>query len=59
MKASYTINAGDLQVIRPLVYVREKSTRDFCKESHLPIINMNFPAGFEVAKICAFSTVLY
>jgi hypothetical protein len=50
MKANYTIEAGDVRVIRPLVYVREKSTRDFSQESRLPIINENCPACFEQPK---------
>ena len=35
---------------RPLVYVREKSTRDFSQQSHLPVINENCPACFEEPK---------
>jgi hypothetical protein len=50
MKANYTIEAGDVRVIRPLVYVREKSTRDFSQQSRLPIINENCPACFEQPK---------
>lgn len=51
MKANYTIEAGDVRVIRPLVYVREKSTRDFSQEAHLPVINENCPACFEEPKV--------
>jgi tRNA 2-thiocytidine biosynthesis protein TtcA len=51
MKANYTIEAGDVRVIRPLVYVREKSTRDFSNEAHLPVINENCPACFEEPKV--------
>ena len=51
MKANYTIEAGDVRVIRPLVYVREKSTRDFSQEVHLPVINENCPACFEEPKV--------
>eukprot|EP00961_Rhodomonas_salina_P145912 1963985-Rhodomonas_salina.2 len=29
MKAKYSVNEGDLKVIRPLVYTRERQTRDF------------------------------
>ena len=42
MKANYQIEAGDVSVIRPLVYVRESSTRDFSQQSRLPIINENW-----------------
>lgn len=53
MKANYTIEAGDVHVIRPLAYVREHSTRDFSQQSHLPIINENCPACFEQPKVKA------
>jgi tRNA 2-thiocytidine biosynthesis protein TtcA len=32
MKAHYVIDEGDLRVIRPLVYVRERETKKFCQE---------------------------
>ena len=50
MKANYAIDAGDLRVIRPLVYIREKQTRDFSVGAKLPIINENCPACFEQPK---------
>ena len=50
MKANYRINAGDLSVIRPLVYSRESLTTDFAKSANLPIINENCPACFEEPK---------
>ncbi len=50
MKANYAIEAGDVRVIRPLVYCREKATRDFSIKSSLPIINENCPACFEQPK---------
>ena len=31
MKANYTIQAGDLRVIRPLIYCREKVFKDFAE----------------------------
>ena len=46
MKAHYRIDAGDLRVIRPLVYVRERQTRDFAQAAGLPIIADNCPACF-------------
>jgi tRNA 2-thiocytidine biosynthesis protein TtcA len=50
MKAHYKIEAGDVHVIRPLVYVRETDTRDFASDARLPIINENCPACFEEPK---------
>ena len=41
MKANYRIGAGDLRVIRPLVYVRERLTRRFAQLSDLPVIFEN------------------
>ena len=46
MKACYTIDAGDLQVIRPLVYVRERQLAKFAEAGHLPVIADNCPACF-------------
>jgi tRNA 2-thiocytidine biosynthesis protein TtcA len=48
MKAHYRIEAGDLRVIRPLVYVRERQTADFAKSSDLPVIVENCPACFSM-----------
>ena len=59
MKANYTIEAGDVRVIRPLVYVREKSTRDFSQDVHLPVINENCPACFEEPKVRTSKNILY
>jgi tRNA 2-thiocytidine biosynthesis protein TtcA len=46
MKAHYRIDAGDLRVIRPLVYVRERQTHDFARQAGLPVIGDNCPACF-------------
>jgi tRNA 2-thiocytidine biosynthesis protein TtcA len=46
MKAHYTVNEGDLRVIRPLVYVRERQTRDFAHAAGLPVIRDNCPSCF-------------
>lgn len=46
MKAHYRIDAGDLRVIRPLIYVRERQTRDFAARAALPAIRDNCPACF-------------
>eukprot|EP00970_Alexandrium_tamarense_P015834 scaffold5567_cov202-Alexandrium_tamarense.AAC.7 len=50
MKANYKINAGDVSVIRPLVYCRESLMTDFAKSNNLPVINENCPACFEEPK---------
>ena len=50
MKANYKINAGDVSVIRPLVYCRESLMTEFAKSAHLPVINENCPACFEEPK---------
>jgi tRNA 2-thiocytidine biosynthesis protein TtcA len=46
MQAHYVIDAGDLRVIRPLIYARERQTRDFAVNSGLPVIFENCPACF-------------
>jgi tRNA 2-thiocytidine biosynthesis protein TtcA len=39
-----------LRVIRPLVYVRERFTREYAAIADLPVINENCPACFEAPK---------
>ena len=46
MKAHYVNDDGDLRIIRPLVYVRERQTRDFARDNHLPVIADSCPACF-------------
>ncbi|MEW6132621.1 MAG: ATP-binding protein [Pseudomonadota bacterium] len=48
MQAHYVIDAGDLRVIRPFVYARERQTRDFARHAGLPVISENCPACFAV-----------
>lgn len=48
MKAHYTIDAGDLRVIRPLVYARERQTADFARTAGLPVIADSCPACFRM-----------
>lgn len=50
MKANYTVTEGDLRVIRPLIYVREKNLRLFAEKVRLPVIPENCPACFEAPK---------
>ena len=46
MKAHYRNDDGDLRIIRPLVYVRERQTSDFARNNHLPVIADSCPACF-------------
>lgn len=46
MKACYTNREGDVRIIRPLVYVRERQTTDFANEKILPVIPDSCPACF-------------
>ena len=46
MKAHYVNDAGDLRIIRPLVYVRETQTAAFADSATLPIIPDSCPACF-------------
>lgn len=48
MRAHYRTDAGDLRVIRPLVYVRERQLRDFATSAGLPAIMDNCPACFRM-----------
>ncbi len=46
MRAHYRVDAGDLRVIRPFVYVRERALADFAQRAALPVIADNCPACF-------------
>lgn len=46
MKAHYLNDAGDLRIIRPLVYARERQTADFAREVQLPVVPDSCPACF-------------
>ena len=46
MKAHYRNDAGDVRVIRPLVYVRERQTAAFAAAAVLPVIPDSCPACF-------------
>lgn len=50
MKANYIIDQGDLRVIRPLIYCREKLFKEFTLKNNLPIIQENCPACFSAPK---------
>lgn len=46
MKAHYMNDAGDLRIVRPLIYTRERQTEAFAKEQKLPVIGDNCPSCF-------------
>lgn len=48
MKAHYVNDDGDLRVMRPLVYVRERQTADFAHNNKLPVIADSCPACFSM-----------
>ncbi len=48
MKANYSIQAGDIRVIRPLVYARETLTTAYAKAAQLPVIPDSCPACFSM-----------
>ncbi len=46
MKAHYVNDAGDVRIIRPLVYCRERQTGDFAVAAGLPVVPDSCPACF-------------
>jgi len=50
MKANYVIDQGDLRVIRPLIYCREKLFKEFVLKNNVPVIQENCPACFSAPK---------
>ena len=48
MKAHYRVDAGDLRVIRPLVWVRERQLADFAAAAGLPVVPDSCPACFSM-----------
>ncbi|MBI1423710.1 MAG: tRNA 2-thiocytidine biosynthesis protein TtcA [Gammaproteobacteria bacterium] len=46
MKAHYTNKDGDIRIIRPLVYVRERQTHAFALDAALPVVPDSCPACF-------------
>jgi tRNA(Ile)-lysidine synthase TilS/MesJ len=47
---NFSSSAGDVRIIRPFVYVRERDIRKWALESKLPVISENCPACFEIPK---------
>ena len=48
MKAHYCNDEGDVRVIRPFIYVRERQTAAFAAEAGLPVIPDSCPACFSM-----------
>jgi tRNA(Ile)-lysidine synthase TilS/MesJ len=46
MKACYTNRDGDVRIIRPLVYARERQTAQFAADAGLPVVPDSCPACF-------------
>ncbi len=46
MKAHYQNDAGDIRIIRPLVYCRETQTGAFARKAELPVVADSCPACF-------------
>lgn len=46
MQAHYLNDKGDIRVIRPLIYARERQTAAFAQSGKLPVIPENCPACF-------------
>jgi tRNA(Ile)-lysidine synthase TilS/MesJ len=46
MKANYTNRDGDIRIIRPMIYVRERQTADFALTAGLPVVPDSCPACF-------------
>jgi tRNA 2-thiocytidine biosynthesis protein TtcA len=58
MKAHYVNDAGDLRIIRPFVYARERQTADFARRAGLPAILDNCPACFTMPSKRAHMKIL-
>ncbi|DBA00886.1 TPA: LOW QUALITY PROTEIN: hypothetical protein N0F65_008529 [Lagenidium giganteum] len=50
MKAKYWNDKKDVEVIRPLVFVRESQLKAFAVDARLPVVNENSPTTFEEPK---------
>jgi tRNA(Ile)-lysidine synthase TilS/MesJ len=48
MKAHYRNDAGDVRVIRPLAYCRERQMRAFAERAALPVVPDSCPACFQM-----------
>ena len=50
MKSHYQVDKGDLRVIRPFCYLRERVIRDFASTNNLPIVAEGMPKGMAAPK---------
>ena len=50
MKCNYFDNTGNIRIIRPLIYVREKLCKKYSILYQLPVINENCPACYDEPK---------
>jgi tRNA(Ile)-lysidine synthase TilS/MesJ len=48
MKAHYRNKTGDIRIIRPLAYCRERQTADFARAAALPVVPDSCPACFSM-----------
>jgi tRNA 2-thiocytidine biosynthesis protein TtcA len=48
MKAHYVNDEGDVRVIRPLAYCRERQTADYARKAGLPVVPDSCPACFSM-----------
>lgn len=58
MKAHYLNDAGDIRIIRPLVYARERQCADFADAAQLPVVADNCPACFQMPTQRAYMKAL-
>lgn len=58
MKAHYLNDAGDVRIIRPLVYCRERQTAEFATRAGLPVVPDSCPACFRMPTQRAYMKVL-
>ena len=48
MKANYTNRERDVRIIRPMIYMRERQSRDFALSVELPVVPDSCPACFDM-----------
>ena len=48
MKANYINGDGDVRIIRPMIYMRERQSRDFALSVELPVVPDSCPACFSM-----------
>jgi tRNA 2-thiocytidine biosynthesis protein TtcA len=58
MKAHYVCDAGDVRVIRPLVYVRERQCAEYAQQRGLPVVTDSCPACYSMPTERAYTKSL-